>query len=232
MHGPTLAKELNIRKVIVPVAASVFSAWGMLMSDIRHDFIQTKILSFATASMDELNAMWKSQIEEAHKILTSEGLTADQAVFTFIADMRYAGQEHTVQVQAPAYPWKEEDRAEIMERFHKTHEHFYTFSLPDTPAEIVNLHLVAYGQLNKPALQKIAPQNGSISNALKETRRVFFSGDGWLETPIYDRSKLGYGAKAEGPLVVEEPTTATVVCPGQYLSVDEYGNLIIETEVE
>lgn len=232
MHGPTLAKELNIRKVIVPVAASVFSAWGMLMSDIRHDFIQTKILSFANVPMDELNAMWKSQIEEAHKILTSEGLTTDQAVFTFIADMRYAGQEHTVQVPAPAYPWKEEDRAEIMERFHKTHEHFYTFSLPDTPAEIVNLHLVAYGQLNKPALQKIAPQNGSISSALKETRRVFFSEDGWLETPIYDRSKLGYGAKAEGPLVVEEPTTATVVCPGQRLSVDEYGNLIIETEVE
>ena len=232
MHGPTLAKELNIRKVIIPVAASVFSAWGMLMSDIRHDFIQTKILSFQNASMDELNAMWKSQIDEAHKILASEGLKEDQAVFTFIADMRYAGQEHTVQVQAPAYPWKEEDRAEIMNRFHKTHEHFYTFSLPDTPAEIVNLHLVAYGQLNKPALQKVAPQKDDISSALKETRPVFFNGDGWLDTPIYDRSKLGFGAKAQGPLVVEEPTTATVVCPGQSLSVDEYGNLIVEMEVE
>ena len=90
MHGPTLAKELNIRKVIIPVAAPVFSAWGMLMSDIRHDFIQTKILSFQNASMDELNAMWKSQIDEAHKILASEGLKEDQAIFTFIADMRYA----------------------------------------------------------------------------------------------------------------------------------------------
>ena len=58
------------------------------------------------------------------------------------------------------------------------------------------------------------------------------AGDGWLDTPIYDRSKLGFGAKAQGPLVVEEPTTATVVCPGQSLSVDEYGNLIVEMEVE
>ena len=232
MHGPTLAKELSIRKVIVPVAASVFSAWGMLMSDIRHDFIQTKILSFRDAPMKTLNAMWKEQMEEAGARFAAEGVAPEQTMFRFIADMRYMGQEHTVQVSAPAYPWKEEDRAEILSRFHKTHEHFYTFSLPDTPAEIVNLHLVAYGQLTKPALQTIPEQKGDISAALKEVRRVFFSEDGWQDTPIYDRAKLGWGAKAQGPLVVEEPTTATVVCPGQKLTVDRYGNLIVETEVE
>lgn len=232
MHGPTLARELNIRKVIVPVAASVFSAWGMLMSDIRHDYIQTRILSFRDAPMETFNEMWKAQMEEARAQFDAEGIVPEQTMFRFIADMRYMGQEHTVQVAAPAYPWKEEDRAEILSRFHKTHEHFYTFSLPDTPAEIVNLHLVAYGQLQKPALQEIPAHHGDISSALKETRRVFFSGDGWLETPIYDRSKLGHGATAQGPLVVEEPTTATVVCPGQTLSVDRYGNLIVETEVE
>ena len=232
MHGPTLAKELNIRKVIVPVAASVFSAWGMLMSDIRHDFIQTKILSFRDAPMETLNDMWRMQMEEAQSRFAAEGIAPEQAMFRFIADMRYMGQEHTVQVSAPAYPWKEEDRDEILQRFHKTHEHFYTFSLPDTPAEIVNLHLVAYGQLKKPSLQEIAPQVGDVSEALLEQRPVFFSGDGWLNTPIYDRSKLGWGATAQGPLVVEESTTATVVCPGQTLSVDRYGNLIVETEVE
>ena len=109
----------HIRTISFPCTANIdqnticLLYTSMLMSDIRHDFIQTKILSFQNASMDELNAMWKSQIDEAHKILASEGLKEDQAVFTFIADMRYAGQEHTVQVQAPAYPWKEEDRAEI-----------------------------------------------------------------------------------------------------------------------
>ena len=108
--------------------------------------------------------------------------------------------------------------------------HNYPRYLP--PAEIVNLHLVAYGQLAKPALQKISPQEGDIAGALKETRRVFFSEDGWRDTPIYDRAKLGWGAEAKGPLVVEEPTTATVVCPGQKLSVDQYGNLIVETEAE
>ena len=91
---------------------------------------------------------------------------------------------------------------------------------------------MAYGQLQKPELQKIAPQEGGIETALKERRRVFFAGDGWLEAPIYDRAKLGFGAEAAGPLVVEEPTTATVVCPGQTLRVDQYGNLIIETEAK
>ncbi len=232
MHGPTLAKELNIRKVVVPVAASVFSAWGMLMTDIRHDFIQTRITSFSTAPMEELNAMWTELMAEARAVFAQEGVSEEQAVFTYIADMRYMGQEHTVQVQTPAVPWQEADRAEIMARFHRTHEHFYTFSLPDTPAEIVNLHLVAYGRMHKPELKEIAPQEGDVSSALKETRRVFFSGDGWLETPIYDRAKLGAGARAEGPLVVEEPTTATVVCPGQSLSVDKFGNLVVEMEVE
>lgn len=232
MHGPTLAKELNIRKVVIPVAASVFSAWGMLMTDIRHDYIQTKIISFSDVPMEELNQLWASMMEEARAHFAEEGVSPEQTVFTYIADMRYLGQEHTVQVAAPAVPWREEDRAVIMDRFHETHEHFYTFRLPDTPAEIVNLHLVAYGRLHKPALQEIPPQQGDISGALKETRRVFFSEDGWLDTPIYDRDKLGYGAKAAGPLVVEEPTTATVVCPGQTLSVDRYGNLMIETEVQ
>ena len=182
--------------------------------------------------MDGLNAMWQELMAEANACLAAEGVAPEQAMFRFIADMRYMGQEHTVQVSAPAYPWKEDDRAELLSRFHRTHEHFYTFSLPDTPAEIVNLHLVALGRLAKPALQTIPEQSGDISNALTETRRVFFSGDGWQDTPVYDRSKLGFGAEAVGPLVVEEPTTATVVCPGQKLSVDRYGNLIVETEVE
>ena len=232
MHGPTLARELNIRKVIVPVAASVFSAWGMLMTDVRHDYIQTKIVAFSAAPMEELNRLWEGMTAEARRHFAEEGVSEEQTMFTYIADMRYMGQEHTVQVAAPPVPWSEADRQEIMNRFHQTHEHFYTFRLPDTPAEIVNLHLVAHGRLHKPALQEIAPQAGDISQALKERRRVFFSGDGWLDTPIYDRAKLGSGARAAGPLVVEEPTTATVVCPGQTLRVDPYGNLIVETEVQ
>ncbi len=231
IHGPSLAREMRIKRVVVPVAASVFSAWGMLMTDVRHDFIRTKIMSLQGAAVEELNALWDSMQQEARERFALEGVPEGQAAFSFIADMRYMGQEHTVQVSAPPVPWKEEDKQEIMERFHATHEHFYTFRLDDTPAEIVNLHLVAFGRLDKPALREIPVQEGATP-ACRVQRRVFFEGDGWLDTPIYDRDQLGAGFTCAGPAVVEEPTTATVVCPGQTLSVDKYGNLIIDSEVE
>ena len=232
IHGPSLAREMNIGKVIVPVAASVFSAWGMLMTDIRHDFIRTRIVALNQAPMADLNELWASMKKEAKELFDSEGVSDEQAAFSYIVDMRYMGQEHTVQVYAPAAPWKEEDKKTLVERFHAAHEHLYTFRLEDTPTEIVNLHLIAYGRLHKPFLREIAPHEGGPKQGLKECRKVFFEGDGWIEAPVYDRGQLGAGFSGQGPMIVEEPTTATVVCPGQSLLVDKFGNLIIDTRKE
>lgn len=232
MHCAYLAKELNIRKVVVPIAAPVFSAWGMLMTDVRHDYIQTNIRRMNEVSSEELNQMWDGLLREAHEQFAKEGVDKDQIIFHFIADMRYMGQEHTVKVKVPPVPWTDEVKEEIVNRFHDTHEHFYTFRLPDTPTEIVNLHLVAYGRLMKPSLAPIEPQQGPVEEALKETRKVYFTDEGWLDTPIYEREKLGSGAVLEGPVIVEETAASTVAAKGQRLMVDTYGNLIIETEVQ
>ena len=232
MHCAYLAKELNIRKVVVPIAAPVFSAWGMLMTDVRHDYIQTNIRRMNEVSSEELNQMWDGLLREAHEQFAKEGVDKDQIIFHFIADMRYMGQEHTVKVKVPPVPWTDEVKEEIVNRFHDTHEHFYTFRLPDTPTEIVNLHLVAYGRLMKPSLAPIEPQQGPVEETLKETRKVYFTDEGWLDTPIYEREKLGSGAVLEGPVIVEETAASTVAAKGQRLMVDTYGNLIIETEVQ
>lgn len=232
MHCAYLAKELNIRKVVVPIAAPVFSAWGMLMTDVRHDYIQTNIRRMNEVKAEELNGMWESLVAQADEQFAKEGVARENVVYSFIADMRYMGQEHTVKVKVPPIPWTEETKEEIIKSFHDTHEHFYTFRLPDTPTEIVNLHLVAYGCLAKPELAPIAPQEGPVENALKETRKVYFTDDGWMDTPIYDREALGSGVILEGPVIVEEAAASTVVAKGQRLTVDTYGNLIIETEVQ
>ena len=232
MHCAYLAKELNIRKVVVPIAAPVFSAWGMLMTDVRHDYIQTNIRRMNEVSSEELNQMWDGLLREAHEQFAKEGVDKDQIIFHFIADMRYMGQEHTVKVKVPPVPWTDEVKEEIVNRFHDTHEHFYTFRLPDTPTEIVNLHLVAYGRLMKPSLAPIEPQQGPVEETLKETRKVYFTDEGWLDTPIYEREKLGSGAVLEGPVIVEETAASTVAAKGQRLMADTYGNLIIETEVQ
>ncbi len=232
MHCAYLAKELNVRRIIVPVAASVFSAWGMLMTDVRHDYIQTKIRRMNDADINELNGLWDNLVREARAQFAEEGVPEENMVFTFIADMRYLAQEHTVQVIAPPLPWSEEDRRQIIDRFHDTHEHFFTFRLPDTPTEIVNLHLVAYGHLDKPELELIPAQEGPEAEAIKEWRPVYYTEEGWMETPIYARERLGAGAQIAGPAIVEETTASALVCPGQTLTVDPYGNLIIDLEVK
>ena len=231
MHAAYLAKELHIGKVIVPVAASVFSAWGMLMTDMRHDYIQTKICNMDNVSLAELNGIWDVMVREARAQFISEGVSEENMIFSFAGDMRYAGQEHTVKVSAAAAPWSERSKAELIENFHEAHERQYTFRLPGTPTEIVNLHLVGRGKLEKPAFEKIAAQDGPAENAKNETRKVCFADEGWMDTPVYFRDKMGYGAEIEGPAIVEEITASTVVCPGQRLAVDVYGNLTITVEV-
>lgn len=232
MHCAYLAKELNIRKVIVPIAAPVFSAWGMLMTDVRHDYIQTNIRRMNEVSAEELNDMWEGLLSQAQEQSEKEDIPKENIVCNYIADMRYMGQEHTVKVNVPPIPWSEETKEEIIQRFHDTHEHFYTFRLTDTPTEIVNLHLVAYGRLTKPELAKIPPQEGPVENAKKEIRKVYFAEDGWMDTPVYLREKLGRGAVLDGPVIVEEAAASAVAAKGQRITVDDYGNLIIETEVQ
>lgn len=232
MHCEYLAKELNIRKVIVPIAAPVFSAWGMLMTDVRHDYIQTNIRRMNEVSAEELNDMWEGLLSQAQEQFEKEDIPKENIVCNYIADMRYMGQEHTVKVNVPPIPWSEETKEEIIQRFHDTHEHFYTFRLTDTPTEIVNLHLVAYGRLTKPELAKIPPQEGPVEDAKKEIRKVYFAEDGWMDTPVYLREKLGRGAVLDGPVIVEEAAASAVAAKGQRITVDDYGNLIIETEVQ
>ena len=181
MHCAYLAKELNIRKVIVPIAAPVFSAWGMLMTDVRHDYIQTNIRRMNEVSAEELNDMWEGLLSQAQEQFEKEDIPKENIVCNYIADMRYMGQEHTVKVNVPPIPWSEETKEEIIQRFHDTHEHFYTFRLTDTPTEIVNLHLVAYGRLTKPELAKIPPQEGPVEDAKKEIRKFILQRTaGWI----------------------------------------------------
>jgi N-methylhydantoinase A len=230
MHASGLAHELGIRKVIVPIAASVFSAWGMLMTDMRHDYIQTRISLLNDTSPAELDGMWTELLEKAKAEFAAQGVDMSTITTAYYADMRYTGQEHTVKIQTPAPTWDDDAKAEIVSRFHKAHKHYYTYSLDGTPVEIVNMHLAVYSRMEKPALNKIPPQTEPLEKALLETRDVYFTQGGWLKTPVYNRSALLAGAALTGPAVVEEKAAATLVGPDDTLRVDEYGNLVITRE--
>jgi N-methylhydantoinase A len=232
MHAPALAKELGVKKVVVPVASSVFSAWGMLMTDLRHDYIQTYIKRLNGVNPEELNKEWVKLESQAVAQYKDEGVQKNRVMFSRFADMRYLGQEHTVKVPFPEGELSEESVKEVVKRFHQLHEKNFTFKLEDSPTEIVNLHLTAFGTVQKPELKKLELSNDSLETALKEVRNVFFEEEGWVETNVYYRELLAPGITIQGPAVVEESSATTILYSNQTLTVDVYGNLIIDTGVE
>jgi N-methylhydantoinase A len=220
MHATALARELQVPRVIVPPAPGHFSAWGMLMSDLRQDVVQTHFAREADAGV------WLELEERLRETFAEDGAVEERLSFERSADMRYAGQEHTVNVPIPAGELGESERDEIARRFHELHEQLYTFR-QDSPIEFVNFRLTGFGAVAKPELRTIA-SNGGAQSAVKGLRDVDFDELGRHESRIFERSLLGAGAELEGPAVIEEPAASTVVFPGQRLRVDELGNLIVE----
>lgn len=231
MHAAPLAKELGIKKIIIPVAASVFSAWGMLMTDLRQDDIQTFNIRLDRIDYDTFNDEWKALEEKAVEEYKEKGVSEDNVVFVRYLDMRYWGQEHTVKVQIPNGEINKDNINEIIERFHMEHEKNYSFRIDDSLTEIVNLHLTAFGKVEKVEIKELEDRPYSIDEAIKEVRPVTFESIGKIETNIYDREKLSPGMKIDGPAIIEEVTTSTVVYPQMEVTIDKYGNLIINTEV-
>ncbi|MYL56480.1 hydantoinase/oxoprolinase family protein [Virgibacillus halodenitrificans] len=230
MHAPALARELGVGKVVIPIASPVFSAWGMLMSDLRHDYIKTYIKRMGSLDINELIAQWREIEEGAYQQFDNENIQKQDVVFQRFADMRYLGQEHTVKVPVPGSDWSEADVEHIINKFHHLHEQNYTFRLEDTETEIVNLHVTAFGKVEKPVIQKIE-RNTTLEAAKIETRNVYFEDpSGWVQTEVYQRELLPVNETIQGPAIVEEKAAVTVIYKGQTLKVDDYGNLIIKTE--
>jgi N-methylhydantoinase A len=226
MHATALARELQIGRVVVPPEPGVFSAWGMLMSDLRFDLIVTRIQRADAAAPAALDELWGELERQALAHYARERVGEERVVFQRFVDMRYAGQEHTVKVPFPAGRVTEEKLAELQESFHALHEQRYSFRLP-TPSELVNLHLTALAAVQKPRLPELAPGE-AVEGARKGERYVDFDEAGRLGAAIYERGLLGPGARVVGPAVVEEPACTTLLFPGDALEVDRYGTLIIE----
>lgn len=227
MHAGALMRELRVKKVIAPTEPAVFSAWGMLITDLRRDYIRTLITRTDQVEPEDLDGIYAEMEEQAQRELAAERVERGAMELQRFADMRYLGQEHTVKVPLPADKITAEAMPDVNERFHTLHEQTYTFRL-DTPVELVNYHVTALGRVAKPDFRKLDGGQGSLEDARKGTRRVNFDELGFHEAAIYERDRLPVGITVKGPAVIEEPASTTVVFPGQALTRDEYGFLHIE----
>ena len=232
MHAVALAEELKVPKVIVPVNSSVFSAWGMLMTDLRRDYIRTNPMALTDAKRSMLGALFLELEEEARGEYSDDGSDNVEAIeFTHYIDTRYVGQEHTVKIALILASDQMIDVEKTLEQFHKAYEKEFTYRL-DISAEIVNLHLVATLPVTK-ALPAQRHNTGlKIKDAILHVRQVDFDAGGIHQATIYNGLKLEPGMELTGPAVIQEPSVTFVVNPGCKASVDIYGNyhVILKTE--
>lgn len=228
MHACALAKELGIKKVIIPKQSAVFSAWGMLMSDLRRDYIQTRIIELdAPESAEQLNESLEALEKQAIDEFRQESVDTSRVTFLRYGRFRYQNQAHSVEVPLPEGKIEKETVQKIADNFHGAYEKEYTYRL-DAPVEIVGFHVVASAGVGKLTLQELPSSGKSAKEAEKERRKVDFTEEGEHETVIYDGGLLEPGMEFTGPAIVEDPGDTIVVFPGLPCQIDPYGNVHIE----
>ena len=225
MHAATLGRELGVREIIIPLYPGYFSAWGMLATAPRRDFVQTALGRADDMTTARLNELFSGLVKEAEEYFRDQdGAEEAQLDFEFGIDLRYFGQEHWVTVAAALDGLSVET---ILHDFHIAHERAYTFRLDDTPVEFVNFRLTATARVPRPTVKPLNGAGRSEAAAAKGTRSVHFGEDGRHEARIFERDLLPAGFEADGPMVIEEPSANSIVHPGQHLRVDELGFLHI-----
>ena len=223
MHGASLGRELGVKEIAVPRFPGLFSAWGMLATAPRRDFMLTALQRAEALEIADVRALFAELREEAKRYFHSEG-GHDTFTSACHIDMRYAGQEHAVTVPIDL---DRTTRDTLLDAFHAAHERAYTFRLADTPVELVTFRLTATADVARPELTPWTAEGRSAEAAARGIRGVDFGEDGRHETRVYDRDLLPPGFEADGPVIVEEPSSTTLVCPGQRVRVDDLGFLRI-----
>ena len=225
MHAVALGQELGVKKVVIPAGASVFSAWGMMMSDLRRDYFVTKLADLKTGAGAVIEGLFAETEALALRQFGAEGIGADKVKFLRYGKFRYQNQEHTTEVLVGS-DISDAKLAEIETAFHETYEREYTYRLK-APVELVGIHVVASAEVGKLTMQERPKSATPASAAVKGVRKVDYALEGIHDATIYDGTKLEPGMAFAGPAVVEDPGTTVVIHPGNRVEIDGFGNIHI-----
>ena len=228
MHAGRLALDLGIPTLLVPLTPGVNSALGLLMSDVKHDHMRSKLAPMQELEPRDINTLFDQLTEQAREELSGEGFSDEEIVLTPFLDLRYAGQGYELTVPCPSPPLKPADMELAQQRFHEVHEQAHGHKAESEPVELVSVRLVSEGRVPQTRLSPFKATGTRVDDARTGERRIFFGRDlGFHDTPIYDRERLEPGHELAGPAVVEQMDTTTVIHPEQQARLDDYKNLII-----
>ncbi len=225
MHGVALGQELGVKKVVVPRGAPVFSAWGMLMSDLRRDYFVTELMDGDNAA--GLGRLLAATEARAVEDFAREGVAADRITMKRFIRARYQNQEFAVEVPFPAGVPDAAGMDRLIADFHAAYEREYTYRL-DAGVEIIGLHLIAASEVGKLEIVALPTTGATVDSAVKGRRAVDYATEGVHEAVIYDGTKLEPGHAFDGPAVIEDPGTTIVVHPGNHVRMDDFGNIHID----
>ncbi|MBV9172297.1 MAG: hydantoinase/oxoprolinase family protein [Chloroflexi bacterium] len=232
LQAGKLVDVLGLEAAVVPLNPGNLSAFGLLTVDVRNDYVKTSVQRDDLLDLDRVNAMYADLEEQARAALSAEGVAATSMLLERTADLRYFGQAWEVRVDVPAGLLNRALADSVVEAFHVGHERAYGYSyraaVPPQQVEWINLRVTGVVPIERPMLQRMhRTSTGGVERAQSGRRRVYFD-DGFVETPVFDRMRLQPSDLIEGPAVVEEYGSTTVVFPRTRAGVDEFGNLVLQ----
>jgi len=239
-HACMIALELEIPVMIIPKESSIFCAAGMLMSDLKHDFVSTYVVVLQEADTDNFKNNFLDMKTEGAKLLKSEEIAHNRIAYIYSLDLRYLNQYHEVNIEITLEEIQRADFVSIATRFHHKHHTLFGYALEEeqTPVELINLRMVCIGQTRKPQFQLESYNGSDPSAALKKKRPVFLPlQKKFDEVNVFDGAKLKFGNHVVGPAIIEQVNTTTFVTAEYNLLVDKFGSYTMymksyEKEVE
>jgi len=228
VHANRLATETEIPTLILPMSPGTFSALGLLVTDLKHDFSQTLIERVDRLDVSTVEQIFGQLEMQGQATLEQEDVRSEDTDFVRQVDMRYVGQSYELTIPLPNNQLTPQDIEQLLERFYVEHDRAYGFSALGEPVEFVNLRLTAIGKITKPRLHEIRQDSSDLQSAQKALRSVYFAErGGYIDCPIYDRYQLTSGQVINGPAIIVELDSTSVIHPGYRAEVDTFGNLIV-----
>ena len=227
VHATGLAEMLDITRVVVPPYPGVFSSFGLLVADVEHHFVQTYFKTFNELDITALRGILEGLWEVGREQLRSEGFDDSAHQIITQVDMKYEGQVSELTVLMPSGEVTQQTISRLVEVFEEEHEKSFGYRT-DASYQLVNLRVIARGLSEESRMPENLGMSASAGQAATSQRQVYFGPDrGWIDTPVVDRVALN-GSTQQGPLIIEEYDSTTVVPPTWRASADQWRNIILE----
>jgi N-methylhydantoinase A len=229
VHAWAVGRILKVPRVLVPFGAGAISAWGLLVAPLAFDFVRTASQRLDQADWSQINRLFEEMEAEGREILNGAGIATADITFRRTAEMRYVGQGHEVEVEVPRETLGAASLGELTSRFETAYRTLYSRTPLGVSIEALNWRLVVIGPRPDISMSASDPRTETRLDLIKTRRPAYFpEANGYVETPVYDRYRLVAGHRFEGPAIIEERESTTVIGPRARISVDVRLNLLSE----